>query len=87
MPKVELRLYATLHQYLPDLPIGDGKTLEVAEGTTVRQLLEQVGAPVKTSHQVFVNSRKAGLDHPVADGDEIAVFPPIGGGQRGRVEA
>jgi len=29
---------------------------------------------------VAVNLEHAGLDHPVADGDEVAFFPPVTGG-------
>jgi molybdopterin converting factor subunit 1 len=30
--------------------------------------------------RVAVNQEYAGLDHPVADGDEVAFFPPVTGG-------
>jgi len=32
--------------------------------------------------RVAVNQVYVGLDHPVADGDEIAFFPPVTGGRR-----
>ena len=34
------------------------------------------GRPVR----IAVNQEFAGLDHPVAPGDEIALFPPVTGG-------
>jgi molybdopterin synthase sulfur carrier subunit len=30
--------------------------------------------------RVAVNQDYVGLDHPVADGDEVALFPPVTGG-------
>jgi molybdopterin synthase sulfur carrier subunit len=30
--------------------------------------------------RVAINQEYVGLDHPVRDGDEIAVFPPVTGG-------
>ncbi len=30
--------------------------------------------------RVAVNQTHVGLDHPVRDGDEIAIFPPVTGG-------
>lgn len=30
--------------------------------------------------RVAVNQEYAGLDHPVASGDEVALFPPVTGG-------
>jgi molybdopterin converting factor small subunit len=54
--------------------------LEVPEGTTVRGLLEMVGAPPKTTDQIFVNSEQGLLDQAINEGDVVAVFPPVAGG-------
>ncbi|MDW7981552.1 MAG: molybdopterin converting factor subunit 1 [Thermomicrobium sp.] len=59
---------------------------ELAEGTTVGQLLEQliarepVLARLHRSLLVMVNRRYARPDRPLADGDEVALIPPVSGG-------
>ncbi|MCH8861217.1 MAG: molybdopterin converting factor subunit 1 [Proteobacteria bacterium] len=71
--------------------IGTGEeTLSLpGEVTTVGQLLdwlaargEQYAAALdQRSHiRVAVNQTYVGTDHPVSDGDEVAIFPPVTGG-------
>ncbi|MCL0036450.1 MoaD/ThiS family protein [Dehalococcoidia bacterium] len=78
---IEIRLYATLKSYRPELKVGEPLFLNVDEGTTAKRVLEEVlGIPAKVIKTVFVNGIYRDLDHVLADGDRVGIFPPVGGG-------
>jgi molybdopterin converting factor small subunit len=80
MITVQAKLFATLRQYKPGIGIGEPFPVELPDGATVRDLVHQLKLPVDQVKLVFVNARSAELDHPLADGDEAGIFPPVGGG-------
>lgn len=80
MIEVKVRLYATLRRYRPELKAGEFLSLNLEEGTTVRQLLEKLGIPTEVVKTTFVNGVAQKLDHVLADGDRVGVFPPVAGG-------
>jgi sulfur-carrier protein len=81
MIQVEVRLYATLGTYRPDAPIGQAAVCELADGTTVRKLLEEtLGVPPDRVKTVFVNAISRRFDYILADGDRVGIFPPVAGG-------
>jgi molybdopterin converting factor small subunit len=49
-------------------------------GTTVGQVVEEVGIPKNELGILLVNSRHVGLDRELQDGDTLALFPLVGGG-------
>jgi molybdopterin converting factor small subunit len=73
--KVELRLFASLRKYGPPQ-----EEMELAEGTTVGELLERVGIPPSEVAIALVNGRHAPNELPLNDGETLAFFPPIAGG-------
>jgi len=70
-----VKVYATLREHTD----GEG-TIHLDEAMTVRGVLDRVGIPEKEVKNIIVNGRRRGLDHRVADGDRVALFPPIAGG-------
>ena len=80
MNRVEVRLHASLERIRPGLKAGEALPLELKEGTTVERMVEALGIPKKGIHLVLVNGRTRPLDHPLSDGDRVALFPPVGGG-------
>ena len=52
---------------------------EVAEGSTVQQVLNKAGANINTDKQIRVNMEAAELDDTVQHGDTIYVVPNIKG--------
>jgi molybdopterin converting factor small subunit len=70
-----VKVYATLRTYTG----GEG-TLYVDEAETVKDILDKIGVPARDVKNVIVNGRKRDVDHPLADGDRVALFPPIAGG-------
>jgi molybdopterin synthase catalytic subunit len=77
--RVTLLAFGILHDHFP----ATG-ALQLPQGATVRDLLErcQAIAPAVplASIAVAVNREYAAAAHPLADGDEVALLPPVSGG-------
>jgi molybdopterin converting factor small subunit len=78
--KVRLRLFATLSQYLPPDADGDGVTLSLPGGATLGDVLVRFRIPAGEAYLTVVNGDNAEPARPLADGDEITLFPPLSGG-------
>ena len=61
-------------------------TLELDAPTTARALLDRLCAeharlaPFSSSLRLAINGAYAGWDDAIADGDEVAIIPPVAGG-------
>jgi molybdopterin converting factor small subunit len=42
--------------------------------------MHDIGIPEKEVRLIFVNGRHASLEDRLAEGDTLALFPPVGGG-------
>ena len=80
MLTVHVKLFATLRRYRPDLGIGEAFAVELPEGTTVQGLIRHLDLPEDQVKIVFVNALFRPMDHILADGDELGIFPAVGGG-------
>lgn len=80
--KIEIALYATLSQYLP--PGADQRKAVIAarEGATAREIMSQLGIPQEYPNILLVNGKQANADTVLKDGETLAIFPPLAGGQR-----
>ncbi len=78
--QVEVTVFATLRQYLPNLPVGGSKYIEVDPGATPADLIQILGLPAEEVKIVFRNHVLTELDEIVEDGDRIAFAPAIAGG-------
>lgn len=75
---VTARLFAGLEER-----VRDGRAearVPLASAPTVAALCDALGLPRGATGLVLVNGLHAGLDTPLSDGDEVALFPPVGGG-------
>lgn len=50
------------------------------EGTTVADVVRELSLPENEVGIMMVNSRHVKLDHRLAEGDTLALFPLLGGG-------
>jgi molybdopterin synthase sulfur carrier subunit len=77
---VEVRLYAGLCD-APGRPAGAVFSVPLAEGATLVDLFSRLGIQQDLVHLAIVNGRIL-HDRAVrlADGDRVALFPPVGGG-------
>jgi molybdopterin converting factor small subunit len=58
---------------------ADGLTA-VPDGATVRTLAESLGLPLDLVRIITVNGHQVDLDHHLAEGDSVYIFPPAFGG-------
>ena len=74
--KEKVKLFALLRQFGPD-----EQTVELPEGTTVDDVVRSLKLPGTIRLLRIVNGEHRPADHVLKDGDELALFPPIAGGQ------
>jgi molybdopterin converting factor small subunit len=77
---VHVKLSATLRDHVPGYVPAEGLRVDVRPGETVAGLARGLGLPADQLKIIMVNGMHANLDAPVADGDRVAYFPPVGGG-------
>jgi molybdopterin converting factor small subunit len=77
---VKLKLFATLRKYLPGVELGKSSDIQLESGTSIAQLYDVLGIPTDEIKLAYVNGIYCETDTILQDGDEIGVFPPIGGG-------
>jgi molybdopterin converting factor small subunit len=77
---VTVRVYATLKRYLPTERANHAFDLELPDGATLDDLVNAIGLPAAEVKVTFVNGRIQELSFCLHDGDEVGIFPPIGGG-------
>ena len=82
--KISFKLFASLTDYLPPERLGNRVELDVDEGTTIASLIARYRVPERSAHLVLVNGvfvpTSARASHRLADGDGLAIWPPIAGG-------
>ena len=83
---VTVRLYANLPEKLAQRGAGQGKQagakldLELPGSSRLVNLLSQLRLERGEVLTAFVNGRARDLEYVLEPGDEVGLFPPIGGG-------
>jgi MoaD family protein len=90
--RIKVRGYLTLRDVVGARPVREIEAERLTVTDLVRQLSEEVGEALtrtgsdgRRSLIILVNGRHCshlpdGLDTELADGDEVAIFPPVAGG-------
>lgn len=78
--RVRVKVFATLARYVPGVKAATPFDVDVADGATLADLARQLNLPGQEVKTVFVNGRAQPLSHVLKPGDEIGIFPPVGGG-------
>jgi sulfur carrier protein ThiS len=86
--KVRVKLYATLFDLvpasirarMPEMRPARPFELELPEGSTLADLVNQLALPPAEIKAIFVNGRAQSLDYGLQPEDEVGIFPPVGGG-------
>ena len=77
---VTVALFAYLSQFQPDGVGGRApRVFTIAEETTIADVIVSLGLP-EQPRIVFVNGRHADETDTLAEGDRLAIFPPVAGG-------
>jgi sulfur carrier protein ThiS len=83
--KITFKLYASLTDYLPaDARRGNQMPLDVSADAPIARIIEPFGMPPKLVHLVLVNGvfvpPAERASRTLAEGDTLAIWPPIAGG-------
>jgi len=78
--ELTVTLYATLTRYHPEGKKNETFSLELPEGSTIKDLLDELGIKENEAKKVFIRHISRPEDHPLEDGEKVAIFPPVGGG-------
>lgn len=83
--KITFKLYATLTDYLPpEARSSNQLALELPEGATVAEVVAPFNLPMRLVHLVLINGVYVPPEQRgsrvLADGDVLAIWPPIAGG-------
>lgn len=78
--EVSVVLYATLTAYHPRGEGNEPFSVTLAPGATVDDLVKELGIDTAEVKQVFIRHRSRPRNHPLDDGDRIALFPAVAGG-------
>jgi molybdopterin converting factor small subunit len=78
--RVRVKLYASLSRYYGNGAAGVPFEIEVSEGATMVDLVDRLKLPREEVKLFFVKGRARPIDWPLEPGDEVGIFPLIGGG-------
>lgn len=77
--QIELRVYTGLEKFT-GTRYGELITMEMAEGSTVLDILTKYSIPEEEVFSSLVNGLNKPFDSKLQEGDRVALFPPVGGG-------
>jgi sulfur-carrier protein len=72
---ITIKLFATLRKNR-----FDEKSLELPDGVTAGEIIDMCAIPPTEVTLIFINGRHSMPETKLAEGDTLALFPPIGGG-------
>ncbi len=82
--QVTVKLYASLMDYLPPGAKQNRVQVPLNHRTTIGETLDALNVPREQCHLVLLNGHfvppASRASHTIADGDTIAVWPPVAGG-------
>jgi sulfur carrier protein ThiS len=71
-----MRLYASLQKW----KLNPGASIELDRAKTVRELLLDSNIPEQEVAIIMINGKRRQLETILSEGDEVSLFPLIGGG-------
>ncbi len=79
--KVKVKLFATLTAFAPHgEKAGEPFIVELPEGSDIDDLWRELGIPPEEVKVSFVSGVARSRHYILHDGDEVGIFPPVGGG-------
>jgi molybdopterin converting factor small subunit len=78
--QITVKLFASLSRFSPGGLPASPFEINLPDSATVMDLVDQLGIPPEETKVTFVNGLIRDLDWVLQQGDEVGIFPPIGGG-------
>jgi sulfur carrier protein len=78
--EIEVKLFATLRDYLPQESDRFSCKMKVDEGTRVQDVLTRLKIPREMPKIILVNGIHGKKEQVLKEGDVLSVFPPVAGG-------
>ena len=78
--RVTVKLFATLTRYREGLQAGRPFEMDLSSGACLQDLLRELKIPPEESRIMFVNGLIQEPSWTLKEGDQVGIFPPIGGG-------
>jgi molybdopterin converting factor small subunit len=78
--EIEVKLFATLRDYLPK---GSGRfscRMEIDGQTRVEEILKRLNIPEEIPKIILINGIHAKKEQILKEGDVLSIFPPVAGG-------
>ena len=78
--EIEVKLFATLRDYLPK---GSGRfscKIEIDASTRIQDILSRLKIPEEIPKIILVNGVHRQTEQILKEGDVLSVFPPVAGG-------
>ena len=75
MVTATFRFYEELNDFIARPQRGRAFTCECARHASAKHMIEALGVPHTEVELILVNGESVGFDHPLADGDRVAVYP------------
>ena len=78
---VKVKLFATLRRYgPPDVKLGENFPVILDESSDINQLLNKLKIPKDQAKIIMINGNISKRQEMLKEEDEVAIFPPVGGG-------
>ncbi len=78
--QVRVKLYASLSRSYGKVGAGVPIGIELPDNATIVDLVNRLKLPQEEVKLFFVKGRARPIDWPLEPGDEVGIFPLIGGG-------
>jgi molybdopterin converting factor small subunit len=78
--QVEVKLFATLRDYLPKDSERFSCKLEIEAQSQVKDILTKLKIPEEMPKIILVNGVHGKIDQILKEGDVLSIFPPVAGG-------
>ncbi|MCD4739336.1 MAG: MoaD/ThiS family protein [Anaerolineae bacterium] len=79
--RIKVKFYASLQRYAPEgTPIGQPFAVELPEQSSIAALIVHLGIRPHETKVAFVDGRARAEIYRLKPGDEVGIFPPVGGG-------
>lgn len=77
---VEVKLFATLTQFLPSNSKAGAAVLDLPDGATIADVTRRLGIPPGLDCVLLLNGANVDAGARLRGGDVIDIFPPLAGG-------